>query len=159
LVILVAVAAGSCDGNQGRSTPVPEAPAARVPFRVVHAAPVSAVVPPRDAVQTRLVRSSSEWASAWEKLTANAVPALPPPAVDFSRDQVLLVLAGPPARKLRTITVGRTGTDLHVVVELSYPAPDCGTTAELRSPFQFLAISKGDDQTVSTEVTRIVEHC
>jgi hypothetical protein len=159
LVLLVAAALTGCGGDQQRPTPTTQTLPGSIPFRIIEQALISGAVPSRDEVRVRVAHSAPQWASLWQEVTANRSPTRPPPPIDFSREQIVLVIAGPPARGIEATSISGTGSELRVAVKVTLPARGCGMTAEVRSPYQFLAIPDTRDRTASLDVTRKTDTC
>jgi hypothetical protein len=160
LGLLVAVALAGCGGDQQGPAPAatPTVPGS-IPFRVVEQASVSAAAPSRDEVRVRVAHSAKQWASLWREVTRDRSPTRPPPPIDFSREQILLVIAGPPATGISTTSISGAGGELRVAVGVTLPAPGCSSTAEVRSPYQFLALRDASDRTASVQISRQTDPC
>lgn len=160
LALLVAAALAGCGGDQQRPTPAAtQTVAGSIPFRIIEQALIGAAVPSRDEVRVQVAHSPKQWASLWQEVTANRSPTRPPPPIDFSREQIVLVIAGPPARGIKATSISGTDRELRVAVKVTVPAPGCGMTAEVRSPYQFLAVRDARDRTASLVVTRETGTC
>ena len=108
---------------------------ASVTFTSVAQGTNSGVEEPRQVV----VRSAGEWQELWKEHGART----PPPAVDFSKSNVVAVFLGSrPTGGYRVTITGATSEDGGVVVEYAERRPGRGdiVTQILTSPFHIVAI-------------------
>lgn len=94
LVVLPALLLSACGGPRTETTVIgrrAEAPARAVPMVTISRGPDTGYRTSSGAVESRVIETSAEWRRFWsEHETTGATP----PAVDFSREQVLAVFAG-----------------------------------------------------------------
>jgi hypothetical protein len=103
----------------------------------------SGITPPARLV----IRDDSSYASVWTSLGAGARPA-----VDFSRDIVIVAAAGQRATGGNAIAVervSRTGDGLAVEVVETNPGPGCMTTQALTQPVDVIVVAAADARTWS----------
>jgi hypothetical protein len=94
-----------------------------------------------------VIRDDSSYASFWTSLGAGARPA-----VDFSRDIVIVAAAGQRATGGNAIAVervSRTGDGLAVEVVETNPGPGCMTTQALTQPVDVIVVAAADARTWS----------
>jgi hypothetical protein len=94
-----------------------------------------------------VIRDDSAYANFWTSLGAGARPA-----VDFSRDIVIVAAAGQRATGGNAIAVERvtrTGDGLAVEVVESNPGPGCMTTQALTQPVDVVVVAAADARTWS----------
>ena len=101
-----------------------------------------------------VVRDDAAWASLWSQITAHVQPTPALPAVDFGREQLIVVSSG-------TKPTGGYGIDvaevreaegaLHVVVRETAPGDRCMTTAALTAPVAVVRVPRSDARIVFEE--------
>ena len=103
------------------------------------------------------IRDSSAWRRAWAQIHANG-SAQPVPAVDFSREMVVLVALGTRATGGFSIFVdsARAGAGrVEVLVRRVAPGPACGVTAALSEPVDLARIPAASEPVTFRERAEI----
>ena len=114
-----------------------------------------------DTQQQFVVRDSATWATTWTRLLGSHRPRAPLPAVDFSRE--MLVVASMGTRSSGGYTVGvdsvfvARDTVFFRVREQS-PGSRCGTTAALTSPVGLARVEQTDRPT-GFIISQVVSEC
>jgi hypothetical protein len=98
---------------------------------------------------TAVIRDSTVWATAWATIHANQQPVPTLPAVDFSREMVVLVGLGSKGSGGWNVTLASVhdsaGTLVIRFVERS-PGPGCATTQALTEPVDIARIPRWDGE-------------
>jgi hypothetical protein len=103
----------------------------------------SAIREPR----TLVVRSQAEWVGQWARITANRGPLPAAPAVDWSREMLLMAAMGSRPTGGYAITIDRvieTSRTLDVYIVRSSPGSRCGVTAALTSPVDIVRVARSN---------------
>jgi hypothetical protein len=114
-----------------------------------------------DTQQQLIVRDSATWATTWTRLLGSHRPRAPLPAVDFSRE--MLVIASMGTRSSGGYTVGidsvfvARDTVFFRVREQS-PGSRCGTTAALTSPVGLARVER-TDRPIGFVISEVVSEC
>ncbi len=90
-----------------------------------------------DKESQQVIRDTAAWADLWSRMTANVSPAPQRPAVDFTKDMVIVAAMGSRGRGGFKISFGGgTEKDGVVTVNLteSSPGPNCMTAMVMTSP-------------------------
>ena len=99
-----------------------------------------------DDPQKRVIRSVGEWDQVWRTLYASQRPAPPLPAVDFSREVVVLAAAGERSNGCYSIeaTRARLIGDGTVEFELTETVPGaaCGCTQAVTQPVHLIRMAR-----------------
>ena len=108
-----------------------------------------------DAPQRLVLRSQREFEDAWASMFAN-VTMLPTPmfAIDFSREMVIIVNAGPKPTSGFCIGVAAAAGDrrsMEVTVRSSGPTPNMGVLPVITHPFDVVRVPRRDDVTFTDE--------
>lgn len=96
-----------------------------------------------------VIRSEGEWDGMWRRITANHGPAPALPAIDFSRDMLLMAAMGTQPTGGYAITIDRViegPYTLDVQIVRTSPGPRCGTTAALTSPVDIVRVARSDKE-------------
>ena len=114
-----------------------------------------------DTQQQFVVRDSATWATTWTRLLGSHSPKAPLPAVDFSRE--MLVIASMGTRSSGGYTVGIDSVFVardSVVfrVRETSPGARCGTTAALTSPVGLARVERTDRPTAFV-ISRVASEC
>lgn len=108
-----------------------------------------------------VVRDQQSWQSLWSQMTANQFPAPQLPAVDFTKDMVLVAAAGtrPSGGYSISITdVAESSGSVMVNVTITSPGSNCVVTAVVTSPVYIATVAR-QDGTVGFVVTRKTHNC
>ena len=108
-----------------------------------------------------VVRDSSAWAALWPEILGSHSPKPPLPAVDFSREMLVVVSMG--TRSSGGYTIGIDGVrllgdSLRVDITEQSPGPTCGTTAALTAPVALARLERSE-LPLSYAVSRAVTDC
>ncbi|MEW5929598.1 MAG: protease complex subunit PrcB family protein [Gemmatimonadota bacterium] len=94
----------------------------------------------------QVVRSEAEWRTVWARLHESVMPQPPVPAIDFSRETVLVAALGQRSSGGFSILVDSVydaGSTLRAVVRRSSPGAGCTVTAALTQPVDVVRIPAG----------------
>lgn len=108
-----------------------------------------------------VVRDSAAWAALWPRMLGTHSPKPRPPAVDFSREMLIVASMGtrPTGGFVVFIESAATvGDSLRVVVREQSPGPRCGTTAALSAPVALARVTR-TELPVSFVARRVVRDC
>jgi hypothetical protein len=150
-VLAVVLLIASC----APATPPPSEQAAAPAMRHVFDTWASKI----DQARTEVIRSESLWREAWPEITPSGEPP-PAPAVDFSREMVLLAARGTQSNGCALIkieSVARDAAGLVVTVAHINPGSRCGCIAALAHPVDIVAIPRTDEKVRFAFVTRVNE--
>lgn len=89
------------------------------------------------------IRSAPEWEGQWRRLTARQGHPPPPPAVDFTRDMLLMAAMGPRSTGGYRVVIDRVlprSEQLEVFVREISPGPRCGTIQAVTSPVDIVIV-------------------
>jgi hypothetical protein len=106
------------------------------------------------------IRSAPEWEGQWQRLTARQAPS-PPPAVDFSRDMLLMAAMGPQRSGGYSVAIERVldqPATLFVLVRMISPGAGCGTIAALTSPVDFVRLP-ASPKPIRWVIERVAQDC
>ena len=107
----------------------------------------------RRSVRT-VVGNDADWQAMWRTYTANIGGPPPAPAVDFTRDEVLVAALGERNSGGYDISISRiasTNDYLYVEVISTRPGTACGTTAALTQPVDIVRIPRAHPPVVFIE--------
>lgn len=93
----------------------------------------------------QLVTDAAQWHAFWQRHASWRMPPAPEPAVDFSRNSVIVVRAGdqPTAGYvLQTLAVSRQGEQILVDAQLELPARGALVPEVVTQPFQILLVPR-----------------
>jgi hypothetical protein len=113
-----------------------------------------------DEEAERVIRDQAALESAWKTLF-NGIPGNAPPAVDFTRETVLLVALGGRStggHAVRIDAVSRAGNGAVVQYTATSPGPGCMTTQSLTSPVEVVRTARIEGA-VRFERRSIVQPC
>jgi hypothetical protein len=100
----------------------------------------------REAKQ-EIVKSANAWEKLWRQHTTTAGESDKIPAVDFSKEMVVVATMGTKRSGGYTIEiegVEAKGKTLKISVKKTSPPPDAMTIQALTAPFHFVAVPKSD---------------
>ncbi|HEX2716179.1 MAG TPA: protease complex subunit PrcB family protein [Allosphingosinicella sp.] len=92
-----------------------------------------------------VIRDAAEWERAWQRIVVNHSPKPAAPAVDFSREMVLLVAMGTKSSGGYTAEIQRAVTragGLEVDWAAVSPGSNCFTTAALTQPIDVVIVPR-----------------
>ena len=98
-------------------------------------------------VKQDVVKSADAWEKLWKQHSAAAGASDKIPAVDFSKEMVVVATMGTKRTGGYTIEiegVEATGKTLKISVKKTSPPPDAMTIQALTAPFHFVAVPKSD---------------
>jgi hypothetical protein len=109
----------------------------------------------------RVVRSEAEWRDVWSQIWSRHTPQPPLPAVDFSREMVLVAGMGVRSSggySIRIQSARQTAQGLAVTVHSESPGAGCGVFAALTYPADLVVVPRtsGTVRFVESAATR---HC
>ncbi len=150
VVLAAATISGPATAQPHRLIPIPApvltsdpADTAPLPFTRVYQSTTSAYGEPLEVV----VRSDAEWRRAWLGAHPNRAAGPPPaPAVDFSRDLVVIVTAG--EQRTGGVTVGvesvrpRADGGVDVAYTVSRPGAGCMSTQQVTAPVDVVRLAR-----------------
>lgn len=92
----------------------------------------------------RVITDQGTWSAAWSTVYARQGPPPALPAVDFTREMVVLVAMGTRSSGGYTIQVDSVRADsvLTIFVRSTSPGPQCGAIAALTEPVHAVAIRR-----------------
>jgi hypothetical protein len=108
-----------------------------------------------------VVRSEGEWQALWAQVVRGRQPTPATPAVDFSREMVIVAAMGTRNTGGYAITVDSvtaTPGALHVFVTERSPGGSCGTTQALTAPVDAVALSS-DVRAVQFHESTVAHNC
>ncbi|HYW30322.1 MAG TPA: protease complex subunit PrcB family protein [Gemmatimonas sp.] len=94
-----------------------------------------------------VIRDDAAWRTAWAEMWARTGPSVPPlPAIDFSRDMIILAALGQRNSGGYSITIDSASRATSgAIVWVSKPTPGkCGTLAALTQPVDLARVPKVD---------------
>jgi uncharacterized lipoprotein YajG len=108
-----------------------------------------------------VVRDQQSWQSLWSQMTANQSPAPQLPAVDFTKDMVLVAAAGTRGSSGYSISITdatESSGGVTVNVTITSPGSNCAVALHVESPVDVATIARRDG-TVGFVVTRKTYNC
>src|SRR5437667_1577269 len=99
------------------------------------------------AAQRYVVRDAGQWETLWKQHSASAGSAEKIPAVNFSKEMVVVATLGTQRTggySIEIVRVQRRGKTLSVAVRQSSPPPGAITIQALTAPFHFVAVPRSD---------------
>lgn len=106
-----------------------------------------------------VVRDQPSWQMLWSQMTANQFPAPQLPAVDFTKDMVLVAAAGTrPTTGYSVSITDATESSGGVTVNVTITNPGCVVSDLVTSPVDVATIARRDG-TVGFVVTRKTHNC
>ena len=108
-----------------------------------------------------VVRDQQSWQSLWSQMTANQFPAPQLPAVDFTKDMVLVAAAGTRPSGGYSISITdavESSGSVTVNVTITSPGSNCAVPTVVTSPVDVATIARRDG-TVGFVVTRKTHNC
>ncbi|MEJ7810351.1 MAG: protease complex subunit PrcB family protein [Gemmatimonadaceae bacterium] len=150
LALAFVTAACSDNGAQGDVTTAPDVPAnastvASTPFDQTLALFVS--YSGLSARQRLAIRDGASWSALWTTLSTDVSPRPAVPAVDFSRDMILLAAMGEHRSGGFGIAIERVQLadgQLYVTVRETSPGAGCMTTQAITRPLTAVLVPRGD---------------
>lgn len=109
----------------------------------------------------RVIRSTIEWGIVWAQIYENRSPKPPLPAIDFSKDQVVVAALGSRPSSGYVISIAgasRAGDAITVRVESRSPGPGCGVLTVMTYPVDVAKMPRTAGP-VTFEETPIVKNC
>jgi hypothetical protein len=143
LALLACLALTACTGLAGES--VAPLPAAAQPRSLLAELPSLRQQNGFAAPEQRIVRTSEELAAAWQQLTARGRAQLPVPAVDFSREVVVLVALGlkpSTGHSVQIDAIRSSGANTTVVAHAVTPARDCIAGSAITYPLDLAIVPR-----------------
>jgi hypothetical protein len=108
--------------------------------------------------ERRVIRTGTDWQAAWQTLVKNSEPKPAAPAVDFTRDMVVLAAMGTRSSGGYSIQLRAFESSLAVFAEVveTSPGPTCMVTAALTQPVTLLLVPAraGDVKFIERSETR-----
>jgi hypothetical protein len=129
----------------GTASQLSSAPGKEIPFETVLQGTHSGISDPMH----KLIRSEKEWKELWAKHTRGSTPVPPAPKIDFSKKDLIMVVAGTRSNSGYGLTIEKVEEGekkLIIHVKESKPAPDAITLQVLTQPFHFVTIPKSNKQ-------------
>lgn len=151
LVALLTTFAGCRPGGDVSTEPVvPDIPssAERLPVQPVD--PLATILRFQSGIEERermVVRTDAEWRAVWTRLTSFLAPTPPVPAVDFTKDMIVLAAMGTRPSGGFGIHIREAAQDanaVYVVVEERSPGDDCVTIAVMTAPVAAVRVPRSD---------------
>ena len=108
-----------------------------------------------------VVRDQPSWQMLWSQMTANQFPAPQLPAVDFTKDMVLVAAAGTRPSGGYSISITdavESSGSVTVNVTITSRGSNCAVTAVVTSPVDIATVAR-QDGTVGFVVTRKTHNC
>ena len=134
----------------------PTEPEQAVPFNTIHREELTGLATPVH----RLITTPEEWQSFWTVMESGFRPLTAPPAVDFSRE-VVVVASMTYVNRRAEVEIGsirRSGDRLTVEVRETSPGDNCGQLPATSAPVHVVSLAR-DDYTASFRVTRVARAC
>src|SRR5687768_16513290 len=114
-----------------------------------------------DTREHLVVRDSATWATTWTRLLGSHSPKAPLPAVDFSREMIVVASMGTRSSGGYSIGVDRVFAARDTVffrVREQSPGPRCGTTAALTAPVGLARVER-TTRPVEFVVSSVISDC
>jgi len=108
----------------------------------------------------QVIRDQAAWQSLWSRLTANAMPAPALPAVDFSKDMLVVAAMGTKGHGgYRIAVTAATEQAGGVTVEVTETSPGAGcmNAMMITSPIAVARIPRRDGNVIFTVVRKTVD--
>ncbi len=108
-----------------------------------------------------VIKDEAAWKTFWSTMHASQTPAPPVPAVDFSREIIVVAAAGmrpSSGYAIQVMSATEAKGDVTVSVELISPGAGCINAQMMTSPVDIARIPKRDGQ-VRFDVARRVRDC
>lgn len=108
-----------------------------------------------------VVRDQSAWIAAWGSLWPRGAPIPAPPAIDFTKDMVVLAALGARSTGGYSILVDSaraTAKGVVVFIGTSAPGKHCVTTQAFTQPVDIARLPRSDDPVAFVDVPK-VEDC
>jgi protease stability complex PrcB-like protein len=147
--LILAAAAVYCAGDEGAD--LPSAPGTQQSITVTRLAPGSGPLTEQSGMtdSARLViRDASVWAETWARIST-VRPAPPLPAVDFTREMVIVAALGTRPSGGYGIVVesaSRENGSLYVAIRSESPGTSCLSSAVLTAPVDVARVPRSDEQ-------------
>ena len=124
-----------------------------------------AVKLPRDsgipAEMLSVIKDEAAWKAFWKTIHENQTPAPPVPAIDFSREMVVVAAAGMKPSSgyaMQVMSASEAKGEVTVVVQATSPGAGCMNAMMMTSPVDIARIPKRDGQ-VRFDVKRVTRDC
>jgi hypothetical protein len=101
------------------------------------------------------VRDAASWQSLWAQIYQRRFPVPPVPAIDFSRDMLVVAALGSRSSGGYVILIDGAsgeGADVTIAVRSISPGPKCGVTGALTQPVDIARLPRRDGE------VRFLEH-
>ena len=108
-----------------------------------------------------LIRNEAEWRDVWTRLVQHASPAPDGPAIDFTKEMVIVAALGtsPTAGYMIHIAhIGRVSGVTYVEIISTSPASQCHQAERSSSPADVVVVPKTDEPLTFVE-TQVVRGC
>ena len=120
---------------------------------------------PRDtgiqAEMLSVIQDETAWKTFWTMIHANQTPAPPAPAIDFSRDMIVVAAAGlkpSSGYAMQVVSASEAKGEIVVVVEATSPGAGCMSAMVMTSPLDIARLPKRDGK-VRFDVKRVKKDC
>jgi hypothetical protein len=107
-----------------------------------------------------VVRDPAAWQSLWVQIYQRRFPVPPVPAIDFSREMLIVVALGSRSSGGYVILIDRAsgeGADVTIAVRSISPGPRCGVTGALTQPVDIARLPRRDGEVRFLEQGEITE--
>jgi hypothetical protein len=155
MVLIVGIAA--CAAPEQSTLP----PGPSIPVVRLRAEPYSFEYNSGLTEPTRLVvRDAAEWQSLWTQIYQGRFPVPPLPAIDFSREMIVVAALGTRSSGGYSILIdgaSATGADVAIAVRSIAPGRKCGVTAALTQPVDIARLPRRDGQVSFVERAEVKE--
>jgi hypothetical protein len=108
-----------------------------------------------------VIQDETAWKTFWTMIQSKQTPAPPAPAVDFSRDMIVVAAAGmkpSTGYAMQVISASEAKGEIVVTVEATSPGAGCLNAMMMTSPVDIARIPKRDGK-VRFDVKRVVRDC
>jgi protease stability complex PrcB-like protein len=101
-----------------------------------------------------VMRGDAEWRRTWAQLIGHITPAPEPPAIDFTKEMVIIAAMGPrptAGYMIRIARVGRSSGVTYVDVVSESPGLKCSKAQTMTSPADVVVVPKIDEPVAFVE--------
>lgn len=145
----------ACGGAASGSHPSTTASPTSLPLHRLQERAPFAYASGYDTAETVVIRTGAAWRAAWTRIHGGMMPLPVMPAIDFSRNVVVLVAVGTQSSGGHGVAITRADLDagtvtVHAVHTL--PGPGCGVTMALTQPVDVVRLAT-TAQTITFKVT------
>jgi hypothetical protein len=94
-----------------------------------------------------VVKTADEWSRLWTRIVSNHGPTPPTPAIDFSKEMLLVAAMGTRATggySIEIEAVDRDSSGITASVRSRSPGKSCGTTSALTAPVAIVRVPRSD---------------